>query len=57
MLSPRLTGKLMDMNYFKITRSILKKALTDLEIRLSKTAFLCGEKQTIADLSAACELD
>ena len=54
---PRISGKPIDLAYFNQCKATLHKALGDLEARLSKNNYLCGDKKTIADLSAACELD
>ena len=35
----------------------LKRSLNMMERWLSKTKYLCGDQMTIADISAACELD
>ena len=54
---PRVTGKPLDMEAFNKNKAVLHKALADLDARLERNAFLCGPEQTIADLSAAFELD
>eukprot|EP00354_Favella_ehrenbergii_P003186 CAMPEP_0170458872 /NCGR_PEP_ID=MMETSP0123-20130129/5713_1 /TAXON_ID=182087 /ORGANISM="Favella ehrenbergii, Strain Fehren 1" /LENGTH=82 /DNA_ID=CAMNT_0010723197 /DNA_START=365 /DNA_END=610 /DNA_ORIENTATION=- len=45
------------MAAFKAYQSLLHRALVDIEARLGRTAYLCGDQVSIADLSAACELD
>ena len=57
LISGRITGKALNMREYKAKEALLKKALVDLERRLNKHAYLCGDEKTIADLSAACELD
>ena len=36
---------------------MLKRSLRLIEARLNQTPYLCGDQVSIADLSAACELD
>ena len=36
---------------------MLKRSLKLIETRLTSTRYLCGDQVSIADLSAACELD
>ena len=57
LMTPRVTGEQIDLPMFKRSRKYLKQGLADLEVRLSKYAYICGPEMTIADLSAACELD
>ena len=57
LINPRTTGEPFDSAAFKKSHSILRRALDDLESRLSRHAFLCSDEVSISDLSAACELD
>ena len=41
----------------KAKEAVLREAITALERRLNQHTYLCGDEKTIADLSAACELD
>ena len=56
MMNPRVTGKPLNLEAFKRYHSVFQKAMADLESRLTKHRFICGDEKTIADLSAACEL-
>ena len=57
LINPKVTGKPLAVAAFKQFQSVLKRTLTSLETRLPKNAYICGPERTIADLSAACELD
>ena len=54
---PRITGKPHNKQSFKKSRAILEKTLAYLELKLTANPFICGTEKTLADLSAACELD
>ena len=57
LFSPGMTGRVFQDHELDFHRIMLKRSLRLIEGRLSKTPFLCGDEMTIADLSAACELD
>ena len=57
LIAPGVTSKTINMDDFNECKAILHKSLKDLENRLTKSAYICGDQITIADLSAACELD
>mmetsp|Transcript_1035 Transcript_1035/g.1405 ORF Transcript_1035/g.1405 Transcript_1035/m.1405 type:complete len:93 (+) Transcript_1035:358-636(+) len=51
------TGRSFADKELDFHRIMFKRSLRMLEERLTKTEFLCGDQMTIADISAACELD
>ena len=57
LFSPGMTGRVYKDHELDFHRIMLKRSLRLVEARLSKTSYLCGNEMTIADLSAACELD
>ena len=57
LFGPTITKKVYEEEDLDQNRMLLKKALKNLELRLSKHRFLCGDEMTIADLSACHELD
>ena len=57
LFSKGITGKVYKDSELEFHRIMLKRSLRLIEARLTKAPFLCGQEMTIADLSAACELD
>ena len=52
-----MTGRVFEDKELDFHRIMLKRSLRMIEATLRKTPFLCGNEMSIADLSAACELD
>ena len=50
-------GKTHSKNELEFHEIMLSRSLRLMENKLKKTKYLCGDKETIADLSAAHELD
>ena len=57
LFSKGITGREYKESELEFNKIMLKRSLRLIETRLSKTPYLCGDEMTIADLSAACELD
>ena len=57
LVNPRVTKQPFDLKEFERNHFYFKKAMDDIERRLGEHPYLCGPEKTIADLSAACELD
>ena len=57
LFSEGITGRKYEEKELTFHKIMLKRSLRLLEARLMKTPFLCGEEASIADISAACELD
>ena len=57
MFAPAMQGKTYTDEELVEPKRILKNALNELERRLSKTRYLAGDEISIADISAAHELD
>ena len=57
MFAPVLIGKTYTEDELAGNKALLKKAMNNLEMRLNKHKFLCGDEVSIADLSACFELD
>ena len=55
--SPKMFGKSYGAKEIEFHKIMLKRSLRLIENRLTETRYLCGDEKTIADLSAACELD
>ena len=50
-------GKTYEDKDLDFHRIMFKRSMRLLEARLSKTRYLCSDEKSIADISAACELD
>ena len=57
LFAPSITGQTYKDEELDFHVDLLGRALTLLEARLMQHRYLCGDKVSIADLSAACELD
>ena len=57
LFSPTMGGRVYKDNELDFHRIMLKRSLRLIEGRLDKTRYLCSNEMSIADLSAACELD
>ena len=57
LFSKGITGREYKESELEFNKIMLKRSLRLIETRLTKTPYLCGDEMTIADLSAACELD
>ena len=55
--SPQMFGKSYTDRELEFHRIMLKRSLRLLEGRLTANTYLCGSEMTLADLTAACELD
>ena len=52
-----MTGRSFEDKELDFHRIMFKRSLRILEERLSKHTFRCGNEMTLADITAACELD
>ena len=57
LFSPLITGRTYADSELEECKNRLVRGLALMEARLSKHRYLCGEQISIADLSAACELE
>ena len=57
LFSPGMTGRAFEDKELDFHRIMFKRSMRIVEERLTKNTFLCGPEPTIADISAACELD
>ena len=57
LFAPAMTGRVFIDSELDFHRIMLKRSLRLIEGRLAKTRYLCSDEISIADLSAACELD
>ena len=57
MFAPVMLGRTFTDEELKEPKQLLKKAINDMEARLTKMKYLGGDEISIADLSAAHELD
>ena len=55
--APRITGKSFSEEELAFYEMILKRSLNLMERWLGQTKYLCGNEKTIADISAAHEVD
>mmetsp|Transcript_86954 Transcript_86954/g.119806 ORF Transcript_86954/g.119806 Transcript_86954/m.119806 type:complete len:158 (-) Transcript_86954:131-604(-) len=52
-----VTGKTHSKEEIKFHLTYLRRSLTMMERWLTETQFLCGDKPTLADISAVCEIE
>jgi len=57
LFSAGMTGRVYKDSELDFNKIMLKRTLRLIEGRLTKTRYLCSNEVSIADLSAACELD
>ena len=57
LFSPGQTGRAFEDKELDFNRIMFKRSLRILEERLTQNTYLCGDEMTIADITAACELD
>lgn len=55
--APKLYGKSFNQEELDYHESCLHRSLTQMEQWLTEWKYLCGDEKTIADISAAHELD
>ena len=57
LFSPKIAGKTYTDEELSENRQLLNRGLNLIEKRLDSNQYLCGNQVSIADLSAACELE